>query len=485
MKNSIEQFPILHDVQIYLEYCAKNKPKVTKARGHLNRKSLYELNQQIHHSQSDAHSKSDQPTYIALTFYYHLALNGKLLEFDYSKKTTTKIKASDNFRFFADLPPIAQYFYLVKTYWLYCDWEEIMPKDRSRIFSKGIDDFFAALLQHPAEQPIAYDQHRMLSYQAWHINAHHFYLQYLGWLSNIQFSKEGGFYNFNGVTMTTLGKELLTILTEKATYSLWNAAAAKEEYAIDPFQLFFAEEEEEEEDVLELPNVEVLQNMTEEERNAAIQNVYQQMQQMVGDSVDIPQFMAEMKTQSEQGTLTPESMMQQLAERMEAAEPEVKAAKFEHFFVDYFGAAVPHLEIEAEAEMVAGHYTFKITSPYHTKFWRTVKVDAQHTLHDLHLIIQRAINFDNDHLYSFYMDNKSRSKFGYHSPFGMQRPLTTEVQIGELSWREGQRILYLFDYGDDWEFTVEMVKHETVDAPLELPIVVDSKGDAPEQYPDW
>ncbi|MFK7936044.1 MAG: plasmid pRiA4b ORF-3 family protein, partial [Saprospiraceae bacterium] len=136
-------------------------------------------------------------------------------------------------------------------------------------------------------------------------------------------------------------------------------------------------------------------------------------------------------------------------------------------------------------EIEEGHFTFKITSPYHTKFWRTVKVDANHTLHDLHNIIQEAIQFDNDHLYSFYLDNKPYSKKGYHSPHAMQSPVATSVCIGDLGFREGQRILYLFDYGDSWEFTIELVKQESAETSLPQAVLVGSKGEAPEQYPGW
>jgi hypothetical protein len=46
-------------------------------------------------------------------------------------------------------------------------------------------------------------------------------------------------------------------------------------------------------------------------------------------------------------------------------------------------------------------------------------------------------------------------------------------------------MIYLYDFGDQWEFDVTF---ERVDAPggaTTEPIILDSRGEAPEQYPGW
>jgi hypothetical protein len=51
-----------------------------------------------------------------------------------------------------------------------------------------------------------------------------------------------------------------------------------------------------------------------------------------------------------------------------------------------------------------------------------------------------------------------------------------EVTIGELELYEGQRILYLFDYGDSWEFNIVLEKIDS-SSPLPLnPKIVEKKG---------
>jgi Plasmid pRiA4b ORF-3-like protein len=52
------------------------------------------------------------------------------------------------------------------------------------------------------------------------------------------------------------------------------------------------------------------------------------------------------------------------------------------------------------------------------------------------------------------------------------------------AFEKGKKLLYLFDYGDEWRFIVECKKIGQADSG-EYPRVLESKGEAPEQYPDY
>lgn len=52
-------------------------------------------------------------------------------------------------------------------------------------------------------------------------------------------------------------------------------------------------------------------------------------------------------------------------------------------------------------------YTFHISLPGYGRLWRKLELPAEFTLEDLHLAIQNAYDFDNDHLYSFFMSGKA------------------------------------------------------------------------------
>jgi len=44
------------------------------------------------------------------------------------------------------------------------------------------------------------------------------------------------------------------------------------------------------------------------------------------------------------------------------------------------------------------------------------------------------------------------------------------------------KMLFLFDYGDEWYFIVQLVKITDFDKDIKYPYIVESSGDAPAQY---
>jgi hypothetical protein len=156
--------------------------------------------------------------------------------------------------------------------------------------------------------------------------------------------------------------------------------------------------------------------------------------------------------------------------------------RFRHLFPkDELGEVV----VKSPEVYMQGTYTFKIWPVYHPKVWRRVEMTDQHTLEELHLMIQKVFDFDNDHLYSFFPDGDFRSKVAYHDSRGGMGLSAEEVTIGELFLKEHQTLAYLFDYGDEWMFYVELEKIEEGKALLSTPRLLESKGKSPEQYPDW
>ncbi len=153
------------------------------------------------------------------------------------------------------------------------------------------------------------------------------------------------------------------------------------------------------------------------------------------------------------------------------------------YFVPIFPEGVLANTIKAETKkIVTGNYTFKVS--LEKNVWRKINISFNHSLEDLHLIIQKAFDFDNDHLYSFFMDNKRHSRNAYHSLYSDEGPYTDDAIIGELGLYSGQRILYYFDYGDSWEFTVRLLTINEDGRPPKNPEIIEIKGEAPDQYPD-
>ena len=131
-------------------------------------------------------------------------------------------------------------------------------------------------------------------------------------------------------------------------------------------------------------------------------------------------------------------------------------------------------------KFVDGTYVFKIALA--EDLWRRIEISAGNTLLHLHDAIQTAYDFDDDHLYSFFMDGNAWSDERFSSPYEDDGPFVDEVRIGELGLYVGRSILYLFDYGDEWRFQVELEDIHKEGPKPRRPKIVDEKGEAPQQY---
>ncbi len=119
---------------------------------------------------------------------------------------------------------------------------------------------------------------------------------------------------------------------------------------------------------------------------------------------------------------------------------------------------------------------------------RTVEISAATTLDDLHVYIQNVVDFDNDHMYEFYVAKKVRSKkTRQFTSEGMseEEEDTPLNQIFPLP--TGHFLFYLFDYGDDWRFKIRKTKRKPQFAVEgeQYPRVVGGEGENPRQYPMW
>jgi len=127
--------------------------------------------------------------------------------------------------------------------------------------------------------------------------------------------------------------------------------------------------------------------------------------------------------------------------------------------------------------------------------WREIEVAANQTLADLGEAIPLAFDFDDPHLWSFFLNGRAwdpTSEYALDSqpdPFGGGRARAARrVPIREvpLPGASGKKeFLFLFDYGDEWHFGVKLVRLSlTVQPGARYPRVVAQQGTAPPQYPD-
>jgi hypothetical protein len=131
-----------------------------------------------------------------------------------------------------------------------------------------------------------------------------------------------------------------------------------------------------------------------------------------------------------------------------------------------------------------GVYACKVKFKWAKSIYRIIELRSDQTLEDLHLAIQHAIRWDNDHLYSFYLNGvKHDERYRYSCPYEEDRPpWTEEAVIGQLGLVKRHKFLYYFDYGDGHEFEIEVTDIRPQAERGEYPRVVESQGAAPEQY---
>ena len=135
------------------------------------------------------------------------------------------------------------------------------------------------------------------------------------------------------------------------------------------------------------------------------------------------------------------------------------------------------------------------------KVWRRIAISGEATLADLSDFILSAVDFDSDHLDSYTYTNDLGRKVEVLHPYAEGDLSTDEVKIGDLPLSEGSVMEYLFDFGDCWQFQVQL---ETIEPDLgpdpssrkakkskkkkprqPMGEIVEGHGAAPAQYPSW
>ena len=125
-------------------------------------------------------------------------------------------------------------------------------------------------------------------------------------------------------------------------------------------------------------------------------------------------------------------------------------------------------------------YTLTITFPYDeddVPWSRTVEVKEDFTLHKLHKYIQKIVEFDDDHLYEFYVGKTPRNR---------AYTISKNARLNDIYPIKGYKLYYLFDYGDSWLFQIKKSrKKKTEKKNIKYPALIESTGENPEQYPEY
>ena len=133
-----------------------------------------------------------------------------------------------------------------------------------------------------------------------------------------------------------------------------------------------------------------------------------------------------------------------------------------------------------------GVYDFK------DKVLRKIQIAGTKSLYNFAKVITQAFNFYFDHCFGFY-DNFQRyhdstKAYEFFVDIG-ESPLTQiikgvkKTKIQQAFKNPGEKMLFLFDYGDGWYFAVELKEIRNAEKRDLKPVILESIGEAPLQYP--
>ena len=121
---------------------------------------------------------------------------------------------------------------------------------------------------------------------------------------------------------------------------------------------------------------------------------------------------------------------------------------------------------------------------------REIEIPSEASLYDLATAIVQAFDFDLDHAFGFF------SKLDHHvfdSPvrYELFADLDGDSESGSVKRTKvaqafpavGAKLQFLFDYGDDWRFQVELIGVGQKIPKTRYPKLLKAVGKAPPQYP--
>jgi hypothetical protein len=124
------------------------------------------------------------------------------------------------------------------------------------------------------------------------------------------------------------------------------------------------------------------------------------------------------------------------------------------------------------------------------KIYRDFEVISTKKLNDLAETIVQYFGFDFDHAFGFYSLLKgnvlhSPVKYELFADMGESDARSVKrSRIVDAFPEVGDKMTFLFDYGDGWEFRTEVIGRGQKEAGAKYPRLLKEVGKAPEQYPD-
>ena len=140
----------------------------------------------------------------------------------------------------------------------------------------------------------------------------------------------------------------------------------------------------------------------------------------------------------------------------------------------------------------AGTHIFRVALRDRPSVHRDIEIDSGKSLAKLAEAMVRAFDFDFDHAFGFYPNTRGRAVTRGRPAYELFADMgeATEARsvertsIAEAFPEVGHAMTFLFDYGDEWLFRVELTAMGRKMAKARYPRVLAKAGPSPVQYPD-
>jgi hypothetical protein len=125
--------------------------------------------------------------------------------------------------------------------------------------------------------------------------------------------------------------------------------------------------------------------------------------------------------------------------------------------------------------------------------YRDIEIEASNSLYRFAQAIVTAFGFDFDHAFGFYTGLTPAKTMREYPKYELFADMgETESNVGSVKKTKvaqafpaiGHTMVFLFDYGDEWRFRVNLRGMGVKIAKVRYPRIVATHGDAPPQYPD-
>jgi hypothetical protein len=140
---------------------------------------------------------------------------------------------------------------------------------------------------------------------------------------------------------------------------------------------------------------------------------------------------------------------------------------------------------------------FEVRLLRHKNISRTIEVPEAWSLYRLAEAVIDAFGFDFDHAFGFFdSDAEPYHLFAAGRKYELFTDMIEEGQdieptgagsvkktmVSEVWQKPGDRIVMLFDYGDDWRFRIVLKAWDLQDTRRKYPVILEKTGRAPKQY---